>query len=72
LVILGQSSGHTLGEETHSREDREQKKRDNECFPHHDITDVIFYVNPCQRVPVERIVEITGGRRVVIVADIKP
>jgi hypothetical protein len=33
---------------------------------------VIFYVNPCQRVPVERIVEITGGRQVVIVADIKP
>jgi len=32
----------------------------------------VFYVNPCPGVPVERILEITGGRRVVIVADQNP
>jgi hypothetical protein len=31
--------------------------------------DVVFYVNPCEGMPVERIVEITGGQRVVVVAD---
>jgi hypothetical protein len=34
--------------------------------------DVVFYVNPCEGMPVERIVEITGGQRAVIVADVKP
>jgi hypothetical protein len=34
--------------------------------------DVVFYVNPCEGMPVERIVEITGGQRVVVVVDIKP
>lgn len=33
---------------------------------------VVFYVNPCAGMPVERIIEITAGQRVVIVADIKP
>ena len=33
--------------------------------------DVVFYVNPCEGMPVERIVEITGGQRVVLVADLK-
>ncbi len=33
--------------------------------------DQVFYVNPCPGMPVERIMEITGGRRVVIVADIQ-
>jgi hypothetical protein len=32
--------------------------------------DIVFYVNPCERMPVERIIEITGGQRVVIVADL--
>ncbi len=34
--------------------------------------DQVFYVNPCPGMTVERIMEITGGRRVVIVADIMP
>ncbi|MBP6964547.1 MAG: hypothetical protein KBC96_09080 [Armatimonadetes bacterium] len=34
--------------------------------------DQVFYVNPCPGMTVERIMEITGGRRVVIVADIEP
>ena len=33
--------------------------------------DVVFYVNPCEGMPVERIVEITGAQRVVIVADLE-
>lgn len=33
--------------------------------------DQLFYVNPCPGMPVERIMETTGGRRVVIVADIQ-
>ena len=33
--------------------------------------DVVFYVNPCEGMPVERIVAITGGQRVVIVADLE-
>ena len=33
--------------------------------------DVVFYVNPCEGMPVERIVEITGGQRVVVVADLE-
>ena len=33
--------------------------------------DQILYVNPCPEMPVERILQITGGRRVVIVADLK-
>ncbi|MHC4503007.1 MAG: uroporphyrinogen decarboxylase/cobalamine-independent methonine synthase family protein [Planctomycetota bacterium] len=33
--------------------------------------DQVLYVNPCEGMPVERIIEITGGRRVVIVADAK-
>jgi hypothetical protein len=33
--------------------------------------DFVFYVNPCEGMPVERIVEITGGQRVVIVADLE-
>ena len=33
--------------------------------------DVVFYVNPCEGMPVERIVEITGGQRVVVVADVE-
>jgi hypothetical protein len=33
--------------------------------------DVVFYVNPCEGMPVERIVEITGGQRAVIVADLE-
>ena len=32
---------------------------------------VILYVNPCEGMPVERIVEITGGQRVVIVAGLE-
>lgn len=34
--------------------------------------DQVFYVNPCPGMPVERIMEITGGRRVVVIADIQP
>jgi hypothetical protein len=34
--------------------------------------DVVFYVNPCEGMPVERIVGITGGQRVVVVADVRP
>jgi hypothetical protein len=33
--------------------------------------DIVLYVNPCPRMPVERIVEITGGRRTVIVHDLE-
>jgi hypothetical protein len=33
--------------------------------------DQIMYVNPCEGMPIEQIVQITGGQRVVIVADIK-
>jgi len=33
--------------------------------------DQIVYVNPCGQMPVERIMEITGGHRVVIVANLK-
>jgi hypothetical protein len=33
--------------------------------------DVVFYVNPCEGMPVERILEITGGQRVVIAADLQ-
>ena len=33
--------------------------------------DCAFYVNPCAGMPVQRIVEITGGQRVVIVADLE-
>jgi hypothetical protein len=32
--------------------------------------DIVFYVNPCEAMPVERILAITGGQRVVIVADL--
>ncbi len=32
-------------------------------------TDQIIYVNPCETMPLERIMEITGGRRTVIVAS---
>jgi len=32
--------------------------------------DQVFYVNPCDGMPVERIMAITGGRRTVIVADL--
>ena len=32
--------------------------------------DVVFYVNPCEGMPVERIVEITEGQRTVVVADL--
>jgi len=32
--------------------------------------DQVLYVNPCEAVTVERIVEVTGGRRVVIPADL--
>jgi hypothetical protein len=32
---------------------------------------MVFYVNPCEGMPIERILEITGGQRVVIVADAK-
>jgi len=32
--------------------------------------DQILYVNPCERVPVERIRDATGGRRLVIAADL--
>jgi hypothetical protein len=31
--------------------------------------DQVFYVNPCPGMPVERIKDTTGGRRVVIIAD---
>ena len=31
--------------------------------------DQILYVNPCEGMPMERILEITGGRRLVLVAD---
>ena len=34
--------------------------------------DQIIYVNPTATTPVERVMEITGGRRVVIVADVSP
>jgi hypothetical protein len=34
--------------------------------------DVVFYVNPCEGMPAERIIEITGGQRVVVVADVRP
>ena len=34
--------------------------------------DQLFYVNPCPGMPIERIMEITAGRRVVIVADTAP
>lgn len=34
--------------------------------------DQVFYVNPCDGMPVEKIVEITGGKRVVIVAEVRP
>ena len=33
--------------------------------------DQLFYVNPCEATPIERIIGITGGRRVVIVAETK-
>ena len=33
--------------------------------------DQILYVNPCQGMPVERILAITGGRRLVLVEDIR-
>jgi hypothetical protein len=33
--------------------------------------DVVFYVNPCEGMPVERIVAITGGQRVVLVSDLE-
>jgi hypothetical protein len=33
--------------------------------------DVVFYVNPCEGMPVERILQITGGQRTVIVADLE-
>ena len=33
--------------------------------------DVVFYANPCEGMPVERIVEFTGGQRVVVVADME-
>lgn len=33
--------------------------------------DQVIYVNPCERMPVERILQITGGERVVVVADLK-
>ena len=32
--------------------------------------DQIVYVNPCDGMPVERIMQITGGQRVVVVADV--
>lgn len=32
--------------------------------------DQILYVNPCEAMPVDRIMAVTGGRRVVIVADV--
>lgn len=34
--------------------------------------DQVFYANPCPGMPVEHIMKITGGQRVVIAADIKP
>lgn len=34
--------------------------------------DQIIYVNPTSTMPVERVMDITGGRRVVIVADVAP
>ena len=34
--------------------------------------DQILYVNPCEEIPVERILAITGGQRLVLVADIPP
>ncbi len=34
--------------------------------------DQLFYVNPCPGMPVERIMKITGGRRLVIIADTPP
>ena len=33
--------------------------------------DQVMYVNPCDGMPIERIMQITGGQRVVIVADVK-
>ena len=33
--------------------------------------DVVFYVNPCEGMPIKEIVEITGGQRVIIVADVE-
>jgi hypothetical protein len=43
---------------------------DLEIYFHELRDDQMLYVNPCANMPVERIMDITGGRRVVIVADI--
>jgi hypothetical protein len=32
-------------------------------------TDQILYVDPCEQMPMERILSITGGKRLVLVAD---
>ncbi len=45
---------------------------DLEVYFHGLREDQVFYVNPCPGMPVERIMEITGGRRVVIAADVDP
>jgi len=42
---------------------------DLEAYFHGLREDQILYVNPCPGMPVERILEITGGRRTVIVGD---
>jgi hypothetical protein len=34
--------------------------------------DQILYVNPCEQMPVEKILSITGGQRLVLAADISP
>jgi hypothetical protein len=34
-------------------------------------SDQVLYVNPCEGMPLERIMQITGGRRLVLAADIK-
>jgi hypothetical protein len=40
------------------------------AYHRHMRDDVVFYVNPCDGMPVERILQITGGRRLVLVADL--
>ena len=40
-------------------------------YTHEMRDDVVFYVNPCEGMLIERIMEITAGQRVVIVADVE-
>lgn len=43
--------------------------QDLELYWHHLRNNQVFYVNPCVEMPTERILEITGGERTVIVSD---